>query len=385
MNKKNICVISVISDVYTDQRVLRTASVFAELNYEVYIIGRKTKSFNESFKTNHYSFKITHIFPLFYKGFWMYIFFNLFLFFKLLRFIFNQRKNNIVLWSNDLDTLLPNFILSKIFRLKLIYDSHELFTEVPELQNRKFKKSIWEWLEKKLIPDLPFAITVNESIANWYQKKYKIPFYVIRNISEPFQIENIKNRTELDLPANKKIIVLQGTGINIHRGAEELVQSMQYMNDNYLLLIIGSGDVMPALIQMTDELNLNDRIIFKNRMPANELYHYTCNSDLGISIDKPNNLNYLYSLPNKIFSYINAHIPILSSRLPEIEKIITTYNIGMFIENHQPQHIAEQIRNALNHPSYQQWKENTYKASQELNWKVEKEKLKNIIQQHINH
>jgi glycosyltransferase involved in cell wall biosynthesis len=374
---RKICILSVISDVYTDQRILRTASALSELDYEMIIIGRKTSS--TIHHLNSYNYVIKHLQLPFKKGVGMYLFFTIQLFSQLLFFVIKNRKNKILLVANDLDTLLPNYLISKIFHLSLIYDSHELFTEVPELQNKKIKKKIWETLEKSIVPKLPFAITVNESIANWYHNKYHIPFYVIRNVSSTPPISTIKSRTDLQLPIHKKIIILQGTGINIHRGSEELVDAMQYLNEKYLLLIIGGGDVINILKQKVIELKLHNKVMIKDRMLADELFHYTANADLGISIDKPNNLNYLYSLPNKLFSYIHAHIPILATRLPEIEKIITYYQIGMFIDTHQPEHIAEKIKEALHHPEYPIWKQNTHKAAQDLNWEKEKENLKNLV------
>lgn len=384
--KKKVAIISVISDVYTDQRILRTASVLKELNYDILIIGRQTKHLASS-KITHSShhYHIQHIHPLFQKGIGMYACFNLLLLCRLFYWILKYKSTHILLYANDLDTLIPNYILSKLFHLPIVYDAHELFTEVPELQYKSIKKKIWQSIEKKIIPTLPFAITVNESIARIYQQKYHTLFYVIRNLSSVQQPSYVKSRTELNLPTNKKIIILQGTGINIHRGAEELVEAMQYLNENYLLLIIGGGDVFDTLKKLVQQYALSQKVKIYDRMPADELYHYTCCADLGISIDKADYLNYLYSLPNKIFSYIHAHIPILASRLPEIEKIINQYQIGMFIDNHQPTHIADKIQEALHHPLYLQWKQNTYKASKELNWNIEKEKLKTILQKHINH
>ncbi len=382
----NICIISVISDAYTDQRVIRTARCFHELNFKVYIIARKTKNTPKYF-FNKILFHITHLNPLFSKGIGMYTFFTLFLFFRLFIIVLKNKNKNkkILLYANDLDTLAPNFLISKIFRTYLIYDSHELFTEVPELQNRPIKKKIWESIEKYIVPKLSLAITVNESIAKIYQEKYKIQFYAIRNVPELLEIQQVKTREELNLPLHKKIIILQGTGINIHRGAEELVQAMQYIDDNYFLLIIGGGDVIHHLKLLTKQLNLNNKILFLDRMSPQELYHYTVNSDIGISIDKPTNLNYIYSLPNKIFSYIQAHVPILASRLPEIENIINHYQIGSFIDKHQPEHIAQRIKETIQHPQYPQWKQNTYKAAEEQTWNIEKEKLKKIITNYIYH
>ena len=177
----------------------------------------------------------------------------------------------------------------------------------------------------------------------------------------------------------KKIILLQGAGINIERGAEELVESMARVN-NALLLIIGSGDVWPVLKSTVLKKGLSDRVWLIDKLPKSELIHYTFNADLGLSIDKNTNLNYYFSLPNKLFDYINAGLPILASRLPEIERIVKTYNIGAFIENHDPQHIAEKLNELLCSPQLSEYKKNTQKAKEELSWEKEKIVLKTVIQ-----
>ncbi len=66
------------------------------------------------------------------------------------------------------------------------------------------------------------------------------------------------------------------------------------------------------------------------------LGHFTRKAQLGISIDKPSVLNHKYSLPNKLFEYLHAGVPVLASRLVEQERIINHYDVGGFIEDHQP-------------------------------------------------
>jgi glycosyltransferase involved in cell wall biosynthesis len=363
-----IAIVSVINDLVTDSRVNKTCKVLEECGYRVVLIGRKLPT---SLPVPAWSYKAIRMRLLFTSGPLFYFFFNLRLFLQLL-----FRKAHL-LYANDLDTLLPNFLVSKLKKLPLIYDSHELFCEVPELQHTPLKKKIWERLEKWMVPRLNTCITVNNSIALIYERKYGVQFHVVRNISEKPSFSSLLSRSELGIPGNAKIIVLQGAGINVQRGAEELVAAM--VNVNAMLLIIGSGDVWNVLSKIVKDLGLENKVRLIPRIPKEDLRHYTRQADLGISIDKPTNMNYVNSLPNKIFDYIQAGIPIMASRLPEIEKIITGYDIGDFIENHEPAHIAMKLSEMLSSPRYDSWKGNTQKAAEQFNWSSEKEVLKKII------
>ena len=309
---------------------------------------------------------------LFKTGPPFYIFFTLRLFFKLLF------KKNDLLYSNDLDTLLPNFLVSKLRNIPLIYDSHELFCEVPELQQSPFKRRAWLKLESSIVPRLKYCITVNESIAKIFASKYRVPFTVVKNIPDTPKDFVAQSKQELKLPSDKKIIILQGAGINIDRGAEELVDAMQFTN-NVLLLVIGSGDCWPLLKQKVKALALETKVLMIDKLPKNVLMNYTYNADLGISIDKNTNPNYYNSLPNKIFDYLHAGVPILASRLPEIENIISTYQAGDFIDSYDPKHIAMKIMELINSPKLPEYKANTLKARTALTWQGEKTNLMTVI------
>lgn len=354
----------------TDQRVARTCSVFKELGYDVLLVGREQKKSQPLVKRDYECKRMKLIFE---QGPQFYFFFNVRLFFVLL---FHKAD---VLLANDLDTLYPNYLVSKIKGIKLIYDSHEIFCEVPELQANPAKKRIWEKLEKRIVPKLKYCITVNNSIANYFTNKYKVPFIFLRNIPNYTKLEQVKSRTELQLPLDKKIIILQGAGINVQRGAEELVDAFEFLTDDYLLLIIGSGDVILQLKENVVKKQLQNKVKFIDKIPSSELRHYTSNANLGITIDKDTNLNYHFSLPNKVFDYMHAGIPILASRLPEIEEIVSSNHIGTFIENHHPQHIAEKISEFLNSSNYEVCKKNTGLAAEKYNWNNEKQKLINLI------
>lgn len=369
--KKKIATVSVINDLVSDNRVNKTCLILIECGYDVLLIGRKLSN---SLPIPNWYFRAERMNFIFNSGPIFYLFFNARLFFKLL-FIKND-----LLFANDLDTLLPNYLVSKLKRIPLIYDSHELFCEVPELLNTTFKRKIWQSIEKRIIPELKNCITVNYSIAKIFEEKYKVSFKTVRNIPETLKQFNPKTREELNLPLNKKIILLQGAGINIDRGAEELLDAMEFL-ENTLLLIIGSGDVWEILKHKIKKLKLETKVLLIDKLSKGELMHYTFNANLGISIDKNTNLNYYYSLPNKIFDYIQAQLPILASRLPEIETLILRYNIGSFIDNHNPKHIAQKINEILNSNNYLEYKNNTKKVMLDINWQNEKLKLIEVINQ----
>jgi glycosyltransferase involved in cell wall biosynthesis len=228
-----------------------------------------------------------------------------------------------------------------------VYDSHEYFTEVPELVNNPFKQKIWQKLETWIFPKLKNVYTVNDSIARLYQEKYGVPVQVVRNVAPLFVNSEKKDITTLGLPLDKFIIILQGSGINKKRGAEEAVEAMKSI-EGALLLIIGGGDVLSILKKQVEINSLDKKVMFLPKMPYSEMMHYTCNSDLGLAIDHTDVINHKLALPNKFFDYIQAQIPILATDLAEVRALIDHYDIGFILENPlTPARLSEKIREIM--------------------------------------
>ncbi len=366
---KPLAIVSVINDLVTDRRVHKSCMVLHEQGYDVLLVGRALPDSlpmdERPYRTHRMKLKFTKG-PRFYAEFML----------RLASFL--KKHDPALLVANDLDTLRPNYQLATKRNIPLIYDSHEIFCEVPELQNTPLKKKIWERLEKQIVPNLKYCITVNQSLANWFKEKYGVNFRVVRNIPDKIKVDRIKTREELKLPTDKKIILLQGAGINIQRGAEEAIDAMQWV-DNAILLIIGSGDALEKLKVRSQKSEVKGGVVFLQKMKPAELVQYTSNADIGLSLDKDTNINYRFSLPNKIFDYVHAGVPVLVSPLTEIKSFVEKYKVGVCIENHDPKHIAEKMNFMLSSPEYNTWKANTKKASEENSWEKEKKVWTDLI------
>jgi len=365
-------IVTVTNDLATDQRVHKTCMALKKSGFSVLEVGRilpGSLPLDKPYDTIRMKL-------LFRSSALFYAEYNIRLFFFLL---FHKAH---IIYANDLDTLPACWLAKRIKCSKIIYDTHEYYTHTPELIDRPFVQKFWSRIEKNIFPKIQDIITVNQSIANIYRDLYGKDLHVVRNIPISYDDVTPVTREELGIDPTKKMILLQGAGINIHRGAEEAVEAMQFVDDA-ILYIIGSGDVFPLLPGLADRFNVNDKVVILPRQTPQKLRQYTLQADLGLTIDKNTNPNYLYSLPNKLFDYIHSGVPVLASKLPEIERIINTYNIGSFISDHNPVNIANAMNKALGDKvQYQKWKENITVAARALCWDEEEKILLTIFERY---
>lgn len=362
-------IVAVTNDLSTDNRVHRTCTVLVELGYEVLLVGRKLQGSLPLERP--YATKRMRL--LFRKGPLFYAEYNLRLFLLLL---FARFK---LVVANDLDTLLASYMAARLRGRHIVYDSHEFYTEVPELVQRPGVRKIWLAIERRIFPKLRHIITVNDSIATAYQGRYGHKPSVVRNIPMPRDLGARVSRAELGLPEERFILILQGSGINVQRGGEEAVEAMRQLPDCQLL-IIGGGDAWPVLEQLVKTHQLHDRVRMLPRMSYERMMQYTSNADMGLSLDKDTNLNYRFSLPNKLFDYFRASIPVLVTDLPEVAGIVRRYDAGVVVQRPEPSVIAREVRNLMNDPPRREaLRQNAIFAAASLDGSREQDALKAVF------
>ncbi|MFM7619313.1 MAG: glycosyltransferase [Bacteroidota bacterium] len=349
----------------------KTCDSMLSEGYQIELLGVKKRESRDIIR----SYKTTRLHVFFSKGWLFYAMLNL----RLLFYILFRSYD--VVWSNDLDTLLPAALLKRLKKYALIYDSHEYFTEAEGLTGRDSIKKIWERIEKYAVPKADVFITVNQSIAEIYSAQYSRSVQVLRNMPNANSGNSELHDALFELP--DQFVLLQGAYIDPDRGGMELVSAFEYI-DSKKLLVVGSGRDLPNMKQLVIEKGLNEKVLFIDRLAPQELRELTKKAWLGVSLDKPVHLNYTFSLPNKIFDYIHAEIPVLVSPLVELKRIVQEYKVGVVLTEVTPKAIAQAIL-GLTEDERLEFCKNAKKAKQNLTWESDMNGVLGAIKKQIPH
>lgn len=350
----------VSNDIQYDQRMLRIATSLQKEGYQIILVGRQKKTKTIPF----YSFK-THLLSCYFSnGVLFYLEFNLRLFIYLC-----SRKRDVV-YAVDFDTLPATFLYHLIYAKPFVFDSHELFTEVPELQNHKIKKMLWEMVGKTTIPSAKFCMTVSESLAQYLSLKYGVNFTTIRNVPFKKSIDGI----DIEHRRKNKWIYYQGM-LHQGRGIDFLIKSMIAL-PTWTLILAGDGDTSEELKELAKELGLENQVIFKGMIQPEDLIDIAKNAWIGINLLENNSLSYYYSLANKTFDYFQARLPAIHIDFPEYRLLGSENESINLLEKMETADFVAIIKNIwINESQYKNMVHAAEQAAEKYIWEKEEKKL----------
>lgn len=296
---------------------------------------------------------------LFYPKFIFFTVYNLFKF-----------KGNII-FAEDIYTLPLAVIVAKLKRIKVIYDSRELFAFLAGLKNKKMTQKILSFIEEKFIRKTEKIIVTGSMDGDFISERYNLPkekIIVQRNLPVLINAEPVKIEDEA-----KIVIAYQGV-LTAGRGLNHLFKALS-QNKNYFLEITGSGDSLEKLKTDVSSLNLVDRVKFNGRVNQKLLVGFTKKAHIGTALIENLSLSYYYALPNKLFEFINAGKPVIVSKLPQMVDIIEKFNCGWVVDLEKENDLEDLLVHLYKSKSEIEVKsQNCLKAAKTLNWEVEFEK-----------
>ena len=239
-----------------------------------------------------------------------------------------RRKNIEVVNIHSLPLLPLGVLLKWSLGAKLVYDAHELETETYGLAG--LRQAIARHVERILIEYADLVVVVGDGINDWYRGKYGLSNIVtVLNCPEFQEHQGTKRfHAELGIPDGKKIVLYQG-GLVRGRGVERLLDIFaKYDDDRHVLVLMGYGELESRIKECADT---HGNVYFQEAVDPTVVLKYTSSANVGISyIDNPS-LNDHWCLPNKLFEYIMAGLPVIVNDVPEMRRVVNENKIGIVL------------------------------------------------------
>jgi len=279
--------------------------------------------------------------------------------------------------ANDIATLIPGYVAARLSGAKLVYDTHEYAVGVP------YRKAVWAWLaatiERLLIGRCDAVITVSDGIAERLQERYGLRERptVVRNVPDlppPGEAPDLRDQMGIgDSP-----LVLHQGAVAEGRGADNLVRALPSMDSAHLLFMGADGAYADQLRRLADGLGVASRTHFHPPVALARLLSYTHQADVGVSLLADSCENHRLALPNKLFEYLAADLPVVVSDLPEMRRLVTERGVGWVTDSGDPADIARVLGEALGERDDEALHERVRAAAAELNWPHERARLTDL-------
>lgn len=368
---KKIC-ITYLGNPFHDTRITNLKNSLEENKYEVKVIGFDW--LDPDFKTYRKDNFVIHKLSKTKFSLLFYISFKI----LLLKELFKTKAD--IYFAEDIYSLPFVKFRTLFIKSKVYYNSRELYAFLGGLRNRKIIQRILTFIERLFIKQVDQVLTTGQMDSEFLEKFYGIKnTLVIRNIPKLKTAEDkVDLRKKLALPTETKILLYQGVLLD-GRGVEIVIRNLSNIK-NSVFVILGAGEKREKWERLAEECKVENRVFFLGSIPQSELISYTAAADLGICLIENISVSYYHALPNKLFEYIMAGVPVISSALPQMKKIVEDYKVGSCVDLEENIEIDTTINKMLENPNLlKEYKENCAKAAKELNWDVEFDKVKSKL------
>jgi glycosyltransferase involved in cell wall biosynthesis len=252
---------------------------------------------------------------------------------------------------------------------RLVYDARELYPYVAATIGRPWVRVFWRTIERWGIKQADLVLTVSEGIAEKLTDAYDIArptvLYNVPDDSAPSLRRSLRVAT--GLPSGEAVILHQGQ-MRPDRGCELLVDAMRDV-EGAILVFLGDGPLKTRLQEQAAASQIAGLVRFADPVPPDELLAYTASADVGVTLLEDTCLNHQLALPNKLFEYLAAGVPVIASDLPEIRGVVRFYDVGLLVHpGHRADLVAALTQAVLDKTLRERWRRNIPRALETFSW-----------------
>ncbi len=285
---------------------------------------------------------------------------------------------------NDIEAFVLGWLAQRLNpKLALVYDCHEFESE----RNAKpaIERRLVQWLERRMIRRASAVLTVSPSIAQAYRQRYDShgmkAIHLVRNIPDAAARQEGAGQADLfrerfSIPEDDFIALYQGA-FTFNRGLETALEAMQGLEEEGIhLVLMGYGPLQELVDQAAEAAS---HIHVHPAVSYAEVLAHTRSADVGLVSVRPTCLSYLYCLPNKLFEYLLAGVPVLSNDLPDCREVIESYQVGAIVSSDTPSGWREALR-LLKREGTERFRPGLERAATDLSWQKEAQTLVTVYQ-----
>jgi glycosyltransferase involved in cell wall biosynthesis len=376
----------ILREAQNDVRSMRAATVFRKKGLAVSIIDivdASRRPAEEDIGGIHLKHIIISSWHSSRRSEWLFFIVALRTFFLSLIYLLRSRAD--IYHATELNALPACYIAAILRRKLLVYEAYELHIPFPETHIAFWRRSakIIIRLLTIILPRCAGVIATSPLYAQEMQKLFHLnKVSLVRNIP-PYKrvVKNDRLRQYLGLSQETRIALYHGR-LQRNRGLDKLVHAAASLDRNTVVVLMGEGygATEKEIKELIASEGVADRVKFVPRVPLYEdLLNWIVSADIGLILYTPGySLAVKLILPNKLFEYIMAGLPVLATQLDAVEEIIKTYDVGQIVTMIEPEAIATAINAMLaDDMALHRMSHNALEAAKnELNW--EKESLQLI-------
>ncbi|MFG1490526.1 glycosyltransferase [Oceanospirillum sp. HFRX-1_2] len=374
----------VLNDYRPDKRVHKAACLAVSQGYEVTVLATN----RSNFQSRHEYVDGVEVIRL--GGFlslpWSNVFkiFNIVFFMFFVKKMFVKKKPDIV-HIHDLSGLVASFFILKKAK-KIVYDAHEYFSQdylalsmpIPLAYAAHFIHNI-------LAARANVIITVGDMIADRLRSDIKgaeNKVYVVRNVPD------LDTVTASEVVVKNFFSAIEDPYIFIHVGRTEngrqfdkLIDALKEADDNICLLFLGASLALQDLVNSKAKEFIS-RVACIDPVPSNEVYSIVKQAHCGLVWFDGSCENFRLAMPNKIFDYLSANIPVLVNDLPGMSTFINNTSTGVVFSS-DGHDLSVKMNSMLDLKPFEVdlLRSNVSLQATKCNWNVESMILKDIYKE----
>jgi len=280
--------------------------------------------------------------------------------------------------ASDITALPACLLAARLRRKALIAELYELPLSQSWIVSRRLLNAASTLALRLMLPRCQGIIVTSPPFANEVRQRFggSQPV-VIRNIS-PYQplVASERLRQRLGLAADTRIALYQG-GLQPDRGLDAMVRAATHLDPATCIVLLGHGESQPELEELILKLGVSKQVKIAPAVPYAELQSWTASADIGIVTYRPGSLSVQLHLPNKVFEYLMAGLPVLTSHLEAVLELIRCYDVSQVVDSTEPAALGQAINAMLaDRDGLARMRRNALAACQgELQWEAESSRL----------